>query len=240
MKGFVMNNTGPALLLIALLAALPGCGNGDQAKSKKQEPPKKGKKVEKSYKMNQKMVAADEFSDVSVPLADADGADFSDDSLKSFFSDMDEFVAFNENADTETTSRMSGEQFSWKDTDDDSKRLETVYFEFGKHRVDEDQEEKIEYNTEEIKRVLADAKEEEPDAKLIIEGHACASAGSAAYNLALSEKRAKEIADRLASSGIARDDMKVVGRGYEILVAKEGTREEQWVNRRVELHVVSA
>ncbi len=225
-----MSNKGTSLLLIALLVALPGCM--DKGKGKKKEDHKK------SYKMNQSMAARDEFSDVSMPLADADDIEFADDSIKNFFSDMDEFVSFNEDAD-ENAAKMSKDQFSWKDSED-NKKVETVYFEFGKYKIDEDQEEKIEYNTDEIKSALVDAKKDDPNAKLIIEGHACASAGSAAYNLALSEKRAKEVADRLVASGVSRDDMKVVGRGYEMLVAKEGSREEQWPNRRVELHVVSA
>jgi outer membrane protein OmpA-like peptidoglycan-associated protein len=213
-----MNKKGSALLLISLLVALPGCWDKDKTK----------KKAPQKQKMTKKMAQGDEFSDVSMPLADAD--DMADDSLKSFFDSMDEeFVAFNDE---------TGEDKRWRDAEDNE--LETVYFAFGKHNVDDEQKEKVELNAEQAKKMLADAQDDDPDAKLIIEGHACASAGSAAYNLALSEKRAKEVADRLASSGISRDDLKVVGRGYEMLVVKEGSRDEQWANRRVELHVVHA
>ena len=225
MKGFVMNKKGPVLLLLALLTGLPGCG------------PEKGKgkqKKDTSKKMTRKMVQYDEFTDMSMPLADADD-EMSDDSINRFFSDMEEeFVAFNDDFDTD---EMTDDQLRWDDSDNVSS-LETVYFPFGKDKVDDDQNEKMELNADEAKQLLADAQEENADAKLIVEGHACASAGSPAYNLALSEKRANAVADRLAESGIDREVMKVVGRGYEMPILKDGTRDEQWVNRRVELHVV--
>ena len=217
-----MNKKGPVLLLISLLVALPGCWDKDKTKKKD---------TTQKQKMNKKMMAQrDEFSDVSMPLADADDMDMADDSLKSFFAGMeDEFVAFNDEAGADT----AGVQ--WRDIE--GNELETVYFEFGKHHVDEEQNEKVELNAEQAKKILADAKADDSDAKLIVEGHACASAGSAAYNLALSEKRAKEVADRLTADGISREDLRVVGRGYEMLVVQEGSRNEQWANRRVELHV---
>ncbi len=210
------------LLLISLLVALPGCWDKDRGAKKTQPKPK----------MSKKMAQGDEFSDVSMPLADAD-MDIADDSLKSFFDDMDEeFVAFNDEAPEGTNGYKQ-----WRDAE--GKELETVYFEFGKHHVDEEQNEKVALNAEQAKKILADAKVDDLDAKLIVEGHACASAGSAAYNLALSEKRAKEVADRLTADGISREDLKVVGRGYEMLVVQEGSRDEQWANRRVELHVTA-
>ncbi len=223
MKGFVMNNKGSVLLLISLLVVLPGCWNKDKTKKKD---------TTQKQKMTKKIAQGDEFSDVSMPLADADG-DMADDSLKSFFDNMDEqFVAFNEEASED----MSGAQ--WRDAE--GEELETVYFAFGKHNVDEEQQDKVELNAEQAKRMLVDAQIDSSNARLVVEGHACASAGSAAYNLSLSERRAREVADRLISSGISRDDLKVVGRGHEMLVVKEGSREEQWANRRVELHVVHA
>ncbi len=218
-----MNKKGPVLLLISLLVALPGCWDKDRAKKKD---------TTQKQRMNKRMMAqGNEFSDVSMPLADAD--DVADDSLKSFFDGMDdEFVAFNDEAGADT----AGEQ--WRDAE--GNELETVYFAFGKHIVDEEQQEKVELNADQARKLLADAQADDPDAKLIVEGHACASAGSAAYNLALSERRAKEVADRLTTSGIPREDLRVVGRGYEMLLVKEGSRDEQWANRRVELHVVHA
>ncbi len=189
----------------------------------------------KNPRMSKKMAQGgiqDEFTDVSMPLADADGMD--EDSLKKFFSDMEEFVTFNEDAEF---GNKSGKEFGYADTDE---KLETVYFEFGKHKIDEDQRDKLAYNAQQAKLLLDEAKLDNPNAKLVVDGHACASAGTAAYNLALSEKRAKEVADALAAEGIDREDIKAVGRGTEMLIVKDGDRDAQYINRRVEMHVVSA
>jgi len=42
----------------------------------------------------------------------------------------------------------------------------------------------------------------------------------------------------VVADGIDRKDLQIVGRGKEMLVVKDGDRDEQWANRRVELHVV--
>jgi len=59
-------------------------------------------------------------------------------------------------------------------------------------------------------------------ATVIIEGHACHSAGSAIYNLALSENAAKVLADRLVDAGISRGQIKIVGRGNQFPAIKDG------------------
>ena len=78
---------------------------------------------------------------------------------------------------------------------------------------------------------------------LVIDGHACHSAGSRAYNLALSERRAKVLADLMIEAGIPADCVKIVGRGDEMAALVngkpvDGDREQQWPNRRDEIHVV--
>ena len=78
---------------------------------------------------------------------------------------------------------------------------------------------------------------------IIIEGHACHSSGSSVYNLALSEKRAKAIADWFTSQSVPENNIKIVGRGFEspaIVSGKtiEGDKQQQWPNRRVEVHVL--
>ena len=78
---------------------------------------------------------------------------------------------------------------------------------------------------------------------MVIEGHSCHSAGSAVYNLALSEKRAKALADRLVAGGVPSQNIKVVGRGQEVPAVVEGKavtgdRKEQAPNRRDEVRVI--
>lgn len=204
------------LLLLALILGLPGCGGGD-----------KKAKTTKAHDMSKKVAQAE--GDSNMTLADAE---LSDESLRSFFDGMDEFVAM---SDEEL--EQVADQFAWADAEDD---LEAVYYAFGKTTADEEQAAKIAYNVEQAKKLIADARAEGSDAKLIVEGHACASAGTPEYNLAISEKRAQDVANRLVEAGLDRDAIKVVGRGNGMLVVTDGDREEQWPNRRVELHVLRA
>jgi len=205
------------LLLLALILGLPGCGGGD-----------KKAKTTKAHDMSKKVAQAE--GDSNMTLADAE---LSDESLRSFFDGMDEFVAM---SDEEL--EQVADQFAWADADQDD--LEAVYYAFGKTTADEEQAAKIAYNVEQAKKLIADARAEGSDAKLIVEGHACASAGTPEYNLAISEKRAQDVANRLVEAGLDRDAIKVVGRGNGMLVVTDGDREEQWPNRRVELHVLRA
>jgi len=205
------------LLLLALILGLPGCGGGD-----------KKAKTTKAHDMSKKVAQAE--GDLNMTLADAE---LSDESLRSFFDGMDELVAM---SDEEL--EQVADQFAWADADQDD--LEAVYYAFGKTTADEEQAAKIAYNVEQAKKLIADARAEGSDAQLIVEGHACASAGTPEYNLAISEKRAQDVANRLVEAGLDRDAIKVVGRGNGMLVVTDGDREEQWPNRRVELHVLRA
>jgi len=221
MKGFVMNKKGSALLLLALILGLPGCGGGDTDKGK-------GKKPASTKKMPKKnrMAQSDERAeDDTMSLADAE--------LQSFFSDMDDLVAFDDADDRE----LSDDQFAWSQ---EGEQLETVYFEFGKDRVAEDQVEKVALNAEAAKELLEKAREQAADVQLVVEGHACSSAGTQEYNKLISQRRAQEVTDSLVEGGMDRDNLRVVGRGYDMPVVRDGDRDEQWANRRVELHVVHA
>ena len=62
--------------------------------------------------------------------------------------------------------------------------------------------------------------------------------GAASYNLQLSERRAKSVADYLASLGVSRDRMRIMGFGFERPVAGNDTAESRSQNRRVEIHIV--
>lgn len=209
-----MNKKGTSLLLLALLLGLPGCGGG-----KKDTAPKK-----------QKQRMAQAGIDAEIAVADAD---LSDADLAGFFEGMEEFVALSD----DELERVADE-FAWADADDSD--LEAVYYEFGRANADEDQAEKVAYNAERAKQLLEEARAEDQSAKLVVEGHACASAGTPEYNLTISEQRAQDVAARLVEAGINRDDLRVVGRGNGMLVVDDGDREQQWPNRRVELHVLRA
>ena len=78
---------------------------------------------------------------------------------------------------------------------------------------------------------------------LNIDGHACHSAGTPAYNLVISERRARTVRNQLIARGISAEDVKIVGHGDEVPAVVDGKkvtggREEQWQNRRSEIHVI--
>ena len=75
---------------------------------------------------------------------------------------------------------------------------------------------------------------------IVIEGHACHSAGSAIYNLALSEKRARHVAQKFAEAGIDSCNIKIAPRGQEMPIVKEGNRKQQAPNRRVEIFAIDS
>lgn len=75
------------------------------------------------------------------------------------------------------------------------------------------------------------------DSKIAITGHTD-STGPEAYNQMLSEKRAQDVADYLASKGISADRMTVSGMGESAPVADNSTTEGRAANRRVEVEIV--
>lgn len=130
--------------------------------------------------------------------------------------------------------------FRWIDsqTDDEFKPL---YFTFNHYGIRADQKSVVDYDIEQIKQLFADSgTTAEPT--IIIEGHACQE-GTPAYNVALSEKRAKIVADLFVAAGIDKSSIKVVGRGQEcpaVVNGKvvNGSREDRAPNRRVEVRVI--
>jgi outer membrane protein OmpA-like peptidoglycan-associated protein len=218
-----MNKQVPLFFLVALLVSLPGCMNKDKGKmkdmSKKQ---KMGMGHKKMYRGD--MMAQGEGAEMNV--ADADLAD---DSFNNLFrlDDLDELTAYGDDLDDR-------DLYAADDARDD---FETLYFGFDKSKLDDDQAAKLRLNAERAKQLLADAS---PNAKLVVEGYACPSAGKIWYNKQISQKRAEMVAAELERAGIDRDCMQIVGCGTARPILKEGSRDEQWLNRRVELNVVQA
>jgi len=73
-----------------------------------------------------------------------------------------------------------------------------------------------------------------PEVTALIEGHTD-SIGTEAYNLALSDRRAKSVFDYLASRGISPSRMRTIGKGEADPVADNATAEGRQLNRRVML-----
>lgn len=72
------------------------------------------------------------------------------------------------------------------------------------------------------------------DETLTIIGHTD-STGPAEYNMGLSERRAQAAADHLISRGVAAERITVVGKGEEMPIADNSTREGRAENRRIEV-----
>jgi len=69
-----------------------------------------------------------------------------------------------------------------------------------------------------------------PEVKLVVEGH-CDARGTAEYNLALGERRARAAADYLANLGVATSKLSIVSYGKERPL-DPGNNEAAWAKNR--------
>lgn len=213
------------ILSLVLALSLPSCG---KKKSTKACDKKAACSVETAIDTNStKEFTFDEYAD-SEEEEDLD----LDDEIETESSNA--FLA----ADSEDKEEK---EFAWIDAD--NQELKVVYFDFDKASIREDQKATVAQDIEKIKELVKESEKAGIAATVVVEGHACHSAGTPSYNMALSEYRASIVGDivakELKKEGFATAAVKVVGRGQEMPVA-EGSREEQAANRRVELHVIHA
>ena len=75
-----------------------------------------------------------------------------------------------------------------------------------------------------------------PNLKLEIEGHTC-NIGTAEYNLALGERRAKSVVDYFTSRGVGADRLRMVSYGEERPKYENAREETRRLNRRAALVV---
>lgn len=225
-----------SLLVLALIVVLPGC-------CKKNKPTQSTRRssIQKYADIpNDKDIVAidsddldldidlDDLGDLDIDDLDLDDLDFDDldDELESYLKtpeDEGDILEIDE----------IDEEYSWIDaqTDDEFKKL---YFSFNHYGIRPDQKEAVAYDIEQVKQLLSEGGNSQPT--VVLEGHACQE-GSPVYNVALSEKRAKNVADLFVAAGIDRNLIKVVGRGQECPLVN-GSREERAPNRRVEVRVI--
>jgi outer membrane protein OmpA-like peptidoglycan-associated protein len=217
-----------SLLVLVLIVSLPGCG----------------KKKESSQPVRKNSVEKYMDTDLEINEIDADDLDMdelTDEDLASFnFEDEDEEEDMDEDELEEDLDVDANPEFSWIDaqSDDEFKRL---YFSFNHYGIRADQKEAVNYDIEQVKQLIAESgSSAEP--VVVIEGHTDQE-GSPAYNVALSEKRAKTVADLFVAAGVDRSIIKVVGRGQEcpaVINGKvvDGSRQDREPNRRVEVRVI--
>lgn len=210
-----------AFFTILMLLSLPGCG-----KKKKTQAPARTMQTE-----------------VDIPVAH-------DESMRSFFDgDVGEFaLAEDATKNGSITTQPSDQDFAWieESNKNSADSFKVVYFDFDSFNIREDQKDHLKHNIELAKKKLeacdgALGNDQKPT--IVIDGHSCHSAGSHIYNLALSEKRAKVLADKFVEEGIPSECIKIVGRGMEMPALVDGKpvdgdREHQWANRRDEMRII--
>ena len=133
--------------------------------------------------------------------------------------------------------------FTWVAESANEDGFKNVYFAYDGKCVGEDQKEALAANIETAKACVTANQAYKPT--IVIDGHACNSAGRDVYNMALSEARAQQVYQACLDAGIPADCMKVVGRGQEMPAMIDGMpvtgdRMAQAPNRRCEMHVVYA
>jgi peptidoglycan-associated lipoprotein len=108
--------------------------------------------------------------------------------------------------------------------------FETVFFDYDKADLRQDSRNVLSKNAETMLKSQASA-------KVSIEGH-CDERGSAEYNLALGERRAKSVMQYLITLGVQPDRLSVVSYGKE-KPAVQGNDVAAWAkNRRAEFVIV--
>jgi peptidoglycan-associated lipoprotein len=219
-----------SLLVIALVVALPGCGNKQKQESSR---PSKRTNIEKYMQLDGEIEDLDdEDMDNMDELTEEDIASFEFPADEEELEDEDEIDLEDILGDME-----ENEEYSWIDAQSDDE-FRKLYFSFNHYGIREDQKSALAYDIEQVKQLVAEAGDN-AQATIVIEGHTCQE-GAPSYNLALSEKRAKTVADIFVAAGIDRSAIKVVGRGQECPVTDGKTRSERNPNRRVEVRVLYA
>lgn len=158
-----------------------------------------------------------------------------EESLPMFDGTQDRLPVENSNR-TNHSNNDSKPIFQWQSAavDQSKQDFKIIYFEFDKHTITQEQQANLAADIEYAKKMISLGK------TIVVEGHACDSAGSAVYNMALSERRAKFIATQFVNAGISKQDLKIAARGQEMPRHKGGNRHEQAVNRRVELFAIDS
>ena len=161
-----------------------------------------------------------------------------DENLDAFALDDDSLhnFAHDKNSPSQDTNQSgkANAMFQWEDAavDQSKNDFKTIYFEFDKYKITNEQEAALMADIEHAKKMIQSGK------IIVIEGHACDSAGSAVYNMTLSEHRAKFIATKFMDAGIDKANIKIAARGQEMPVHKGGNKHQQAVNRRVEVFAI--
>ncbi|MFS8506977.1 MAG: OmpA family protein [Candidatus Babeliales bacterium] len=115
----------------------------------------------------------------------------------------------------------------WKvDAGFNKQDFEPIYFSFDDHSIREDQKPTLEYDVKQAKQAASKG-------AVAVTGHSDSHYVSEVYNIAKSEKRARQVAKKFEQAGIPKGRIKVIGYGDKQKAINVAGKEEK--NRRVEL-----
>lgn len=118
---------------------------------------------------------------------------------------------------------------------DEKDEMHIVYFPYDSKEVRPDQHTSLRLLAKDAHKIYRSGR------AVCCKGHSCEWHGTDVYNIALSENRARTIAQYLEKeAGIPRSYIKVFGVGNDEPVTRENSREAQAPNRRVEVYAVAA
>ncbi len=220
------------LLSLAIVLLLPGCCGRDKDKITKD------KKAKEVAQLNPQ-------DEIKIPLTTAlsDDADVLDEDLLALFDDLqdEDILEVVDNFKIDDWTLEDLDDLVWFDDEVETKKdLDKVFFGFDQHNLTAEQKDTLAKNIGEIKDAMAYADK----AEVLVEGHACHSAGSDVYNMIKSEERAKVVKNMCVKEGISKDHITIVGYGNaKPAINKDGSivtgdRNEQQANRRVEMKVI--
>jgi peptidoglycan-associated lipoprotein len=109
-------------------------------------------------------------------------------------------------------------------------RIQDAYFDYDKHELRPDALNTLASDSRELRDIIV----QYPSYKLTIEGY-CDERGSAEYNMALGDARAKAAKDYLVGVGIPSDQLKLVSYGKEKQVCTDHDEACWQKNRRIHI-----
>lgn len=108
--------------------------------------------------------------------------------------------------------------------------LKSVYFDFDKSAIRQDQRDKI--------TAAADYLNKNPQDRMLLEGH-CDWRGTAEYNLALGDRRARSVQQFLVDLGVPASRLETLSKG-SIGAVENGTKAQMAHDRRVDFVILKA
>jgi peptidoglycan-associated lipoprotein len=106
--------------------------------------------------------------------------------------------------------------------------LRMVYFDYDQYTLSPESQQALQYNAQILRQV--------PGGAIVAEGH-CDERGTAEYNLALGDRRARSVVEYLSSLGVPPQRMSTVSYGSELPVDPSHNEAAWGKNRRVYLRV---